>query len=98
MVRRRFFEEMKRIEQGEVAKGTIRDPQKNVRVELPIADRESVLQGYTSAEILADPRKRMMFTSYVFQAGQPEAVKQQYSQAMGLPVQEFAGLDALRSP
>ena len=38
----------------------------------------------------------MMFTSYVFQAGQPDTVKQQYSQAMGLAVQEFAGLDALR--
>lgn len=96
MVRRRFFEEMERIAQGNEAKGTIRDAQKNICVALPIADRESVLQGYTSVEILADPRKRMMFTSYVFQAGQPEQVKQQYALAMGLPVQEFTGLDALR--
>jgi 5,5'-dehydrodivanillate O-demethylase len=96
MVRRRFFDEMERIAKGEVAKGAIVDAEKNVRVELPVADRESVLKGYTSAEILADPLKRMMFTSYVFQAGQPEDVKQQFSRAMGLQVQEFAGLDALR--
>jgi 5,5'-dehydrodivanillate O-demethylase oxygenase subunit len=95
-VRRRFFDEMQRIANGEVAKGTILDAQKNTCVQLPIADRESVLEGYTSAEILADPRKRMMFTSYVFQAGQPEEVKQQFSLAMGLPVQEFSGLDSLR--
>jgi 5,5'-dehydrodivanillate O-demethylase oxygenase subunit len=91
-VRRRFFEEMDRIGKGEVPKGTLLDAQKNICVELPIADRKSVLEGYTSAEILADPFKRMMFTSYVFQAGQPEDVKQQFASAMGLPVEEFGGL------
>ncbi len=96
MVRRRFFDEMERIAQGGVPKGSITDPAKNVRVELPIADRESVLEGYTSEQIMAHPFLRMMFTSYVFQAGQPESVKQQFSDAMGLETQEFAGLDALR--
>lgn len=96
MVRRRFFEEMERIAQGGVPKGVITDPAMNVRVELPIADRESVLEGHTREQIMAHPFLRMMFTSYVFQAGQPESVKQQFSDAMGLETQEFAGLDALR--
>ena len=96
MVRRRFFEEMERIAKGEEAKGTIRDPQKNIRVELPIADRESVLKGYTGAEIMANPWKRMMFTSYIFQAGQPDTVREKFSLAMGLQAHEFVGLDALR--
>src|ERR1700759_1091099 len=68
MIRRRFLEEMKAIAAGAEAKGTIRDPEKNVRVELPIADRDDVTRGYTIAEIMADPRKKMMFTSFVFQA------------------------------
>ena len=66
MIRRRFFDEMKAIAAGGEAKGTIRDPAKNVRVQLPIADREHVLVASTTAEILADPRKKMLFTSYPF--------------------------------
>lgn len=94
MIRRRFFEEMKAIAAGAEAKGTIRDSAKNVRVELPIADRDHVMRGYSVEEILADPRKKMMFTSYVFQAGQPDQVKQRFQEAMGLEVQEFGGLHA----
>ncbi|WP_342132743.1 aromatic ring-hydroxylating dioxygenase subunit alpha [Hydrogenophaga sp. OTU3427] len=96
MVRRRFFDEMERVAKGEVPKGTITDPARNRRVELPVADRESVREGYTSDQILADPFLRMMFTSYLFQAGQPEAVRREFSEAVGLETREFSGLDALR--
>jgi 5,5'-dehydrodivanillate O-demethylase oxygenase subunit len=95
MIRRRFLEEMKAIAAGVEAKGTIRDPEKNIRVELPIADRDDVIRGYTSQEILADPRKKMMFTSFVFQAGQPDDVKRKFEEAMGLQLQEFDGLRVL---
>ena len=94
MIRRRFFDEMKAIAAGGEAKGTIRDPAKNVRVQLPIADREHVLVASTTAEILADPRKKMLFTSYPFQAGQPDEVKRQFEDAMGIEVGEFGGLAA----
>ena len=96
MIRKRFFEEMKRIADGGEAKGLIRDPDRNRCVELPMMDRESVLQSYTKAEIMADPRMRMMFTTYVFQAGQPDWVKQEFAEAMGLEVTEFSGLRGAR--
>ncbi|TKC90047.1 aromatic ring-hydroxylating dioxygenase subunit alpha [Trinickia terrae] len=93
MIRRRFFEEMEAIAAGADAKGTIRDPERNREVALPIADRESVMRGYTTDEILADPRKRMMFTQYVFQAGQPDSVRDAFSKAMGIEATDFRGLN-----
>jgi 5,5'-dehydrodivanillate O-demethylase len=92
MIRRRFFEEMDRIAAGGEAKGIIRDPAQNQCVELPVMERDSLINGYSTAEILADPRKRLMSTSYIFQAGQPEEVRQQFVEAMGLPAMDFAGL------
>lgn len=97
MIRRRFFEEIDRIAAGGEAKGTLRDPQQNVRVPLPVADREAVLKGYSTAEILGDPRKRLLFTSYIFQAGQPESVRREFSQAMGIDAADFTGLSALQA-
>ncbi|HET6969490.1 MAG TPA: aromatic ring-hydroxylating dioxygenase subunit alpha [Phenylobacterium sp.] len=96
MVRKRFFEELKAVAAGAEPKGLIRDPARNVRVELPLMERADVTVGYTKAEILADPRKRMLSTTYVFQAGQPERVREAFAEAMGLEVGEFTGLGAAR--
>lgn len=98
MIRKRFFEELKAIGEGGEPKFAIRDPERNRCVELPMMDREAVIDGFTKAEILADPRKRLMFTSYVFQAGQPDWVRDAFATAMGLEVIEFSGLGALRAP
>ncbi|HKP79203.1 MAG TPA: aromatic ring-hydroxylating dioxygenase subunit alpha [Phenylobacterium sp.] len=97
MIRRRFFEELTAIAAGAEPKGLIRDPERNVRVELPLMEREDVTLGYTKAEILADPRKRMLSTTYPFQAGQPEHVRRAFEEAMGLEVGEFTGLAAVRA-
>jgi 5,5'-dehydrodivanillate O-demethylase len=35
---------------------------------------------------------KLFYTSYIFQAGQPEAVRQAFSDAMGLEVKEFDGV------
>lgn len=92
MIRRRFFDDMDRVAAGQDPKGVLRDPERNVQVPLPNAELRSVREGYTTAEILANPRLHMLFTSYVFQAGQPEAVRRSFSEAMGLEVIEFQGL------
>jgi 5,5'-dehydrodivanillate O-demethylase len=42
-------------------------------------------------------RLRTMYTTYVFQAGQPEWVRQQFADAMGLPMGEHDGLVASRN-
>jgi 5,5'-dehydrodivanillate O-demethylase oxygenase subunit len=97
MIRQRFFDELERIAAGGEPKGLIRDEATNRAVALPIADRESVVDGYTTEEILADPRRKMMFTTYIFQAGQPEHVRRQFSAAMGIEAGEFNGLYVPRS-
>jgi 5,5'-dehydrodivanillate O-demethylase len=94
MLRRRLFEEIEKVQAGQDPKGTLRDPATNQRVALPVADRESVLHGYTRAEIQANPRRKLLFTSFIFQAGQPEAVRAEFAQVMGLETSEFKGLTA----
>ena len=98
MVRKRFFEEMKAIADGAEPKGLIRDAARNVRVELPLMERTDVILGHTKAEILADPRRRMLSTTYPFQAGQPEWVRKAFEDAMGLAATEFTGLATARAP
>ena len=73
-------------------KGTLRDPSANHAVALPVADRRSVEDGYSRPEILANPRRKQMFTSYIFQAGQPESVRAEFAEVMGLEVEDFKGL------
>lgn len=97
LLRKRMFEEMEKVARGEDPKGTLRDPAANQRIALPVADRQSVLEGYTRAEILAHPRRKLLFTSYIFQAGQPERVRTEFAQAMGLEPQEFKGLTPVRA-
>jgi 5,5'-dehydrodivanillate O-demethylase len=97
LLRKRMFEEMEKVRRGEDPKGTIRDPAVNRQVQLPVADRRSVLEGFTREEILAHPKLKLMFTSYIFQAGQPEWVRSEFAEAMGLEAQEFSGLQALRT-
>lgn len=91
-IRRRFFEEMQAVAAGGEAKGTIRDPARNVRVPLPMMDRAQVLEGYTVQQILANPRMKLFYTTYIFQAGQPEAVQRAFSEAMGIEVGAFDGV------
>jgi 5,5'-dehydrodivanillate O-demethylase oxygenase subunit len=94
MMRRRFLDELDKLSANDVLKGLIFDEAKNVRVSLPIMDRKSVVEGYTKAQIMGDPRKRLMSTSFVFQAGQPDWVRDEFSEAMGLPSMEFTTLIA----
>jgi 5,5'-dehydrodivanillate O-demethylase len=91
-IRRKFFEEMEHIAAGGEAKGTIRDPASNVKVLLPMMDRELVLGSLTRQQILANPRLLVMSTTYIFQAGQPEEVRREMSEVMGLQVSEFSGI------
>ena len=91
-IRRRFFEELEQIALGGEAKGIIRDPAKNVKVKLPMMDRDKVLGSLTREQILSNPRAELMYSSYIFQAGQPDVVRQAVSLAMGLEVKEFNGI------
>ena len=91
-MRRRFFEELDALENGQEPKGLIRDPAHNVRVPLPMVYGDQVTQSRTLVEIMAHPTLKPFYTSYIFQAGQPEWVRQMASEALGVEVQEFDGV------
>ena len=46
---------------------------------------------------MARPRMKLMYTTYVFQAGQPEAVRQQVAEALGLEAKAYDGIVASRN-
>jgi 5,5'-dehydrodivanillate O-demethylase len=86
MLRKRFFEELERVAGGEDPKGTIRDPALNECVALPIAHRSAYVDGLTLDELLRHPVFSNQLAGYVFQTGQPEEIRRQYEEAMGLVV------------
>jgi 5,5'-dehydrodivanillate O-demethylase oxygenase subunit len=92
MVRRRFLEELERVAAGHAPKGIIRDPAKNVRVQLPVANHDTSLRGLTIAQIMESPRRRAHLTSFPLQYGQPDRVRKMQSEVMGVEVGEFQGL------
>jgi 5,5'-dehydrodivanillate O-demethylase len=53
---------------------------------------DQVTQSRTRAEIAAHPTLKAFYTSYIFQAGQPDWVKQLASEALGFQVGEFDGV------
>jgi 5,5'-dehydrodivanillate O-demethylase len=82
LMRKRFFDDLERIERGEDPKGIIRDPAINHNIQLPIVDRALLLEGATMAEHAADPSLDPL-RGFQFLVGQPEAVKREFLEAMG---------------
>lgn len=90
MMRRRFFSDMKRVEQGRDPSGLVRDPNENRCIELPVIGKEGFRDGMSAAEL--EERFRRLGhpfpTPYIFQAGQPSEVRRAYEDAMGRHVAE----------
>ena len=72
---------------GGEPKALIRDAEQNDCVELPIIGREHFVKGYSRANI-DRPREGtpglVLRKDFVFQAGQPEEIRQAFHRAMGL--------------
>ena len=86
MMRQRFLKDIDAIARGQDPKATIRDPQVNRRVSLPIADRKHLIEGASLAEMQSGPLgSGRLATDYIFQAGQPAEVRAAYAAAMGIP-------------
>ena len=97
-MRKRFLDDLERIERGEDPKAIVRDPAQNVCIEMPLIERELYTEGLPLAEMLADPAIDPR-RDYPFQIGQPEAVRRAYLDALGLTVDAIAdrGTDHLLS-
>ncbi len=95
LMRKRFMEDLKRIERGEDPSGLIRDPQRNACIDLPIIGKEGFREGLTEKQLEEKFRRigRVFPPEYTFQAGQPEEVRRQYEEAMGRKAQPLHALD-----
>ena len=82
LMRKRFFDDLKRIERGEEPSGLIRDPAKNECIGLPIASRSFLVDSVPLEEMMADPTTdpRVFMTI----AGIPESVRVDMLSAVGL--------------
>ena len=85
MMRKRFLDDLERIEKGEDPKAIYRDPAKHGRIELPILERDYLARGPTREEA-DDPNFKMarFFVKFIFQAGQPEEIWADYCGVMGI--------------
>ncbi len=89
MIRRRFLADLEAIAKGEEPKAIVRDRETNVCIDLPIADRKLFEEGLTREEFIKFHRERFRtFGAYTYQVGQPESVKREFEEAMGVTVEE----------
>ncbi len=88
LLRERFLSDLARIAKGEDPKAVIRDPELNRCVPLPVAERRFLAEGASREEILAHTLLGKQLTSgFPFQAGQPDDVRREYEEAMGIASQ-----------
>jgi 5,5'-dehydrodivanillate O-demethylase len=78
MIRRRFLKDLETIAAGGDPKAVIRDPSVARNVKLPVADRDGAMDGVGRR---VEPGRIPIFP---FQAGMPDAVKQEWDRAMGI--------------
>jgi 5,5'-dehydrodivanillate O-demethylase oxygenase subunit len=92
LLRRRLMRDIERVGRGEDPSGLLRDPARNECIELPIIGANGYREGLSTAELEQRFARigRRFPPAYIFQAGQPEAVRHEYEAAMGRAVSEYA--------
>ena len=84
LLRRRLLAELSAVAAGTEPKALLRDPATNTRRALPCPNRQIYLEGLPLREMLAHPSVGAMIRAYPFQAGEPAAIRQAFSAALGL--------------
>jgi 5,5'-dehydrodivanillate O-demethylase oxygenase subunit len=85
LLRKRFLADLDAVAKGEDPKATIRDPEINRSVPLPVAERKLLIEGVTREELARHPLLgRQLQEGYPFQMGQPSEVRAAYEAAMGV--------------
>jgi 5,5'-dehydrodivanillate O-demethylase len=90
MVRKRFVDDIEATANGAEAKAIVRDAERNRRIDLPIVGKDVFING-EPAERVVDGGNRRGARSYIFQSGQPEAVRRAWEDAMGFERSEPPG-------
>jgi 5,5'-dehydrodivanillate O-demethylase len=83
MLRRRYFEEIKRVQAGQDPKWVIRDPEVARCIKLPIVGRTMGSSELTLDEWRNHPFLKIRFSDHRHCAGQPAHVRAEYDRAMG---------------
>jgi len=89
MLRRRFLQDLERLNEGKDPKGIVRDPAKNRAIELPVAERKNFIDGFSRADMMRDPFNRRNLQGYIFQTGQPPEVREAFLATMGFTQAEL---------
>jgi len=102
MLRRRLLEEARKVEQGLDPKGLVRDPAQNACILLPTIGLEAARTGRPMNEFMqAQQRFRQpgrKLGELPFFAHQPEAIRQQWLNAMGLEDSDSPGQNVRTEP
>lgn len=93
MLRRQLFNDIDAVAAGRDPMGVQRDPAANVCVALPSDHRDFFLHGLPRDAYLRHPKWNKLLTSFLFHAGQPDAVREACAQALGVPQRELTALD-----
>jgi 5,5'-dehydrodivanillate O-demethylase len=84
LLRKRFLLDLRALQDGHDPKAVIRDPAENHRLRLPTVDREQLTQGCPLQQMLATPDMYARLRGFIFQAGQPQHVRDEFVDAMGI--------------
>jgi 5,5'-dehydrodivanillate O-demethylase len=84
LVRKRFIDDLRAMQNGLDPKATIRVAERNVAIKLPVAARSFIEHGTSLESMLRDPDLYGRLRSYIFQAGQPPEVRKEFEMAMGI--------------
>jgi 5,5'-dehydrodivanillate O-demethylase len=97
MIRKRFFEDIETMSKGGDPKAVIRDPKLSHDVPLPIVGKKQFVEGFTREQLMSSSVfDNVSPTRFVFQQGQPQAIKRAYEDAMGLKMDDdFSLSDSL---
>lgn len=84
LLRRRLLDDIKTIERGDDPKGIIRDPDVARNIVLPAAERDLLIKGASLDAFTKHPFFGHHLYEFLFQAGQPQWVWDEYCEAMGI--------------
>lgn len=85
LLRKRLMDDLDAVERGQDPKAVIRDPNANTCIRLPLAERKAMTEGLPLAELLQHPfLGEELRRGYPFQAGQPDEIRRQFEEAMGI--------------
>jgi 5,5'-dehydrodivanillate O-demethylase len=84
LLRRRLLEDLAAVEKGQDPRGLIREPARNVRIELPCVAREELMNGLPRQEMLSHPVMGPFLREFYSMAGQPAQVREEFERAMSV--------------